>query len=134
LQKAVTNSREIAGPAVEFWRQILLRIPTQFGRLTYIASLRDSITGRYSESGLRRSLDMDDTNRALAHCHYRAFSQWISSSLKDQKADLEEYLLRCGDGWEQLEGFRQLVPPTAREVECQLYLTDLETLLELLRV
>jgi len=29
--------------------------------------------------------------------------------------------------------YRNLAPPTAREVERQLYITDLETLLELLR-
>ena len=60
------------------------------------------------------------------------FSEWLGFSLADQKSDLDEYLNLAGSPREALP-YYNLVPPTARDVERQLYVTDLETLLELLK-
>ena len=40
------------GPATDLWRKTLLRIPTHFGRLVFLSSLRDALTGRYSHPPL----------------------------------------------------------------------------------
>lgn len=69
----------------------------------------------------------------LCHSHHQVFSQWIGSNLAEQKADLEDYVRDIGGRGHSVEHYRDLAPPTAREVERQLYITDLETLLELLR-
>ncbi len=53
-------------------------------------------------------------------------------SLEEQKDDLDGFL-REGNASRQAVRYRDLAPPSARDVERQLYLTDLETLLELLR-
>jgi len=60
------------------------------------------------------------------------FSQWLGFSLAEQKSDLDEYLQVAGSPRYAVH-YRNLVPATARDVERQLYLTDLETLLELLK-
>lgn len=78
-------------------------------------------------------LGSEDADRTLCHSHHQVFSQWIGSSLAEQKADLDEYVRDAGGGKYLLQQYRNLVPPTARDVERQLYLTDLETLVELLR-
>jgi hypothetical protein len=115
------------------WRNVLRQIPTLFGRLVFLSSLRDPDNGRYADPGLVRMLGEDDADRTLRHSHHQVFSQWIASSLEEQKADLDDYLRRAGNGPDLFRQFRNLPPPTAREVERQLYLTDLETLLELRR-
>jgi len=83
-------------------------------------------------------LGPQDADRAIRHSHYQLFSQWLAFSLAEQKADITEFLLGLGEGrrrpnWGSAVPYRQLIPASAREVERQLYLADLETLLELLR-
>lgn len=53
--------------------------------------------------------------------------------MAEQKSDLDEYLRAPGSS-RYATHYRNLVPPTARDVERQLYLTDLETLMGLLEV
>jgi hypothetical protein len=121
------------GPATETWRNVLGQIPTVFGRLVFLSSLRHTETGRYAHPSLARLLGAEEADRTLCHSHHQVFSQWIASSLEEQKADLDEYLRVAGNDPDLLRRFRHLPPATAREVERQLYLTDLETLLELRR-
>jgi hypothetical protein len=118
---------------VELWRKTLSQIPTVFGRLVYLASLRDTATNRYSHASLTSLLGPDDADRTMCHSHHQVFSQWIGFSLAEQKADLDEYVGETGGRKHLLQQYRNLVPPTARDVERQLYLTDLETLVDLLR-
>ena len=126
------NAHVLRAPAVELWKRVLTQIPTVFGRMVYMASLRDSTTGRYAQDALVRMLGAEDADRTLCHSHHQIFSQWLSFGLLEQKTDLGEYL-NSVRGPHVAQHYRHLVPRTAREVERQLYLTDLETLLELLR-
>lgn len=114
------------------WRATLAEIPTLFGRLVFLSSLRDPQTGRYAHTALPTVAGADDPDRTLRNSHQQVFQQWISMRLEEQKADLDEYLCTAG-GPRYSIPYRNLTPPSAREVERQLYLTDLETLLELLR-
>ncbi len=72
------------------------------------------------------------TNRTLCHSHHEIFSEWLGFTLAQQKADLDEYL-KAVDSPLELVRYRHMVPASAHQGERQLYLTDLETLLELLR-
>ena len=97
-----------------------------------MASLREMGTGRYAQDALTRILGPDDADRTLCQQHHELFSQWLSFSLMEQKADLGNYLKSARVPNYALH-YRHLVPRNAREVERHLYLTDLETVLELLR-
>ena len=74
----------------------------------------------------------EDADRSLCNSHHQVFQQWLAFSLAEQKSDLDEYL-SFGSAPRYALPYRKLVPPTACEVERQLYLADLETLLELLK-
>jgi hypothetical protein len=119
-------------PTVEVWRKTLSQIPTLFGRLVYLASLRDTVTGRYRHEILDTLMGAEDTDRTLCRSHHQLFSEWLAFSLAEQKSDLDEYLSTTG-GPRHFRHYHNLIPPTARDVERQLYLTDLETIMELLR-
>jgi hypothetical protein len=113
------------------WRNTLSHIPTIFGQLAYLATLRDPATGQYGHPALTKTLGIEEADRALRHSHHRVFMQWLMLSLADQKSDLDEFLDGSGgppDNW----NYRDLPPQNIRDVERLLYLTDLETLLELL--
>jgi hypothetical protein len=111
-----------------------------FGRLVYLSSLRDANTGIYQHFGLAQVFGKKAAEEALRNSHQQAFAQWLCFTLEQQKADLDMYLAGLeGDRrtivetWIRLAPYRNAVPATAREVERQLYLADLETILELLR-
>ena len=106
------------------------RIPTLFGRLVYLASLRNLTTGHYAHQGLAEQFGPDETERVIHQTHRRIFHEWLNYNLSDQKAELDEHW-GAGTGPFLMAELRELPPRSAREVEKQLFLTDLETLLEL---
>jgi hypothetical protein len=128
------------GAAPDLWRRTLSQIPSVFGRLVYLCSLRDQNTGIYQHYGLAQAFGDDETDRALRDSHHQAFADWLCYTLEQQKADLGLYLAGLEgnrrnilDTWIRLAPYRNLVPSTARDVERRLYMVDLEALLELLK-
>jgi hypothetical protein len=128
------------GAAADLWRNTLSQIPTVFGRLVYLASLRDMNSGGYQHYGLAQIFGEKDTDKTLRHSHIQIFSEWLNFNLEQQKEQLETYLGGLEEDisailstWIRLAPYRNLIPARAREVERRLYLTDLETVLELLK-
>ena len=123
----------VPDPAGEVLRRILAQVPTLFGRLVYVSNLRDS-AGAYSHPTLNQLVGSSEADRTLCHCHHRLFGEWIGCSLAEQKTDLDRFLAAPSSPPVDLLFCRALIPQSAHEVERLLYLTDLETLLELLRL
>lgn len=114
-------------------QRVVNQIPTVFGRLVYVSSLRDPKSGRYSHNLLNDVLDGEEADRAICHVHHQVFSRWLAFGLREQKQDLDEYLNSVGIT-EAVLNYPELAPRNSREVEKLLYVTDLETVLELLRI
>jgi len=128
------------GAAPDLWRHTLSQIPSLFGRLVYLRSLRDDNTGAYEHYGLAHAFGEEEAGRVLAESHMNAFTQWVCLTLEQQKADLDLYLSSVPgnrrailETWIRLQPYRNLVPAAARQVERELYMADLETILELLK-
>jgi hypothetical protein len=128
------------GAAADLWRNTLSQIPSVFGRLVYLCSLRDQNTGAYQHYGLAQVFGDNEADRVLRESHQKAFADWLCFTLEEQKADLDLYLSSLEgnrqtilETWIRLAPYRNLVPTNAREVERQLYLGDLDTILELLK-
>ncbi|MFN7996453.1 MAG: hypothetical protein U0Q18_22770 [Bryobacteraceae bacterium] len=127
-------------PADHVWRHTLSRIPTVFGRLVYLASLRNPNSDSYEHHGLTQMFGSEHSEEILRESHGRVFHDWLCLSLEQQSADVHEYLAELQGNpanilktWQQLRPYRNLVPKSARDVERDLYLSDLETLLEVMR-
>ncbi|MBS1856977.1 MAG: hypothetical protein JST11_16530 [Acidobacteria bacterium] len=112
-------------------KRIVAHIPTCFGRLVYLRSLCDPATGRYYHPSLGETLGREAADRALLHQHHQTFMQWLRLDLAAQRADLDEYLRDTAADLRSLP-YREVVPAHAHEVERQLYLTDLEVVLQLI--
>ena len=128
------------GAAGDIWRNTLAQIPSHFGRLVYLASLRNQNSGRYEHHGLIQMFGEEEAEEALRESHSSTFQNWLCFSLEQQKADIDLYLSAFEfdkrtilETWVRLAPYRNLVPSSARDVEKRLYLADLETLLELLK-
>jgi hypothetical protein len=124
-------------PADQIWKQRLRDIPTLFGQLVFLNSLRDA-SGTYREESLCGMFGAQEADRIIRHNHYQVFAQWLAYPLAEQKRDIGNYLTGCGGieaGGKRIAvlSYRQIIPAAAHEVERQLYLADLETLLELLQ-
>ena len=126
--------------AADLWRNTISQIPTVFGRLVYLASLRNTNSGSYEHHGLALVFGEDEANKALKNSHAAVFAEWLSFNIEQQMADLNLYLSGLVEDkrvvietWLRLTPYRNLLPASIRGVERRLYLADFTALLELLK-
>jgi hypothetical protein len=123
----------------DFTATTLAAIPNLFGRLTYLAALRDLSSGRYEHAGLAALYPPEAVQEALAACHYEIFQKILETPLSLQERDLRE----CLEGmagtisattfhWRQMEAYRILPPENAPEYLRELFFSNLRALLEIL--
>ena len=126
--------------ASDLWRNTLSQIPSVFGRLMFLSSLRNLHSGRYEHHGLALVFGSYEASKALKKSHREAFAEWLSYDIEEQKADLDLYLSEQLDHkrtilktWEKLEPYRNILPSSVKDVERKLYLADLRAILNLLK-
>jgi hypothetical protein len=136
-QLGMENSRR---PAEDLWSRTLAQIPSTYGRIVHLASLRNVNTGRYEHHGLSLLFGEDDADQAMRESHARVFREWLEMKLEQQKADLDLYFSSLpakrrvlAENWLRLRPYRGLVPAWATEAERQLFDCNLELMLGLLR-
>jgi hypothetical protein len=128
------------GAAADLWRHTLSQIPQIFGRLAYLSSLRNPNTGKYEHHGLTQLYGAERAHRTLAESHDGAFADWLNYDLAQQQTDLAMYLSTL-DGdlktvlgtWQRLETYKQMIPATASDSQRELFVLDLEAILDGLR-
>jgi len=131
----------------DLWKHTLSRIPALYGRLTYLASLRDPNSGAYRHHGLSAVFGRDESGKALRESHEQAFVEWLKMSLAEKHEDLRRHLALLEDPqgmavdqavvvehWLRTGIYRTMAPSAARPVEAELFSRDLEALLETLRL
>lgn len=123
----------------DLWKHTLSRIPTVYGRLCYLASLRDSATGSYRHHGLAVTFGREESTRAMRQSHEEWFAQWTAKPLAEKNADLISYLAGLGEPvldvvthWRRSGHYRTLAPDSATRAERELFTLELETLLSVL--
>jgi hypothetical protein len=126
--------------SADLWRNTISQIPSVFGRLVYLASLRNPNNGSYEHHGLALVFGEDEANKALKNSHATVFAEWLTFNLEQQKADLDLYISTLFedkrvvvDTWIRLAPYRNLIPASVRGVERRLYIADFTALLDLLK-
>lgn len=126
--------------AADLWKHTLSRIPTVYGRLTYLASLRDTNSGVYRHHGLSTVYGREDSASAMRESHEEAFAEWLNLDLRAKTADLREYAEKLEDPLKVV--LRHLastatsesqLPDDARPMERKLFHRDFDMAVELLR-
>ncbi len=135
LERFQRNRRVIE----DFTTRTLAAIPSDYGRLLYLASLRDLASGRYLHEGLAAIYPEEAVQQALAHCHEELFAKILETSLEQQEWDLRACLGALeGDfwgivaRWQELESYRFLLPAGVPGYLHDLFCSNLRALLGLL--
>ena len=124
----------------DVWQRTLAQIPTTFGKVAHLASLRNENSGQYEHFGLAQLYSDEQADRVLGLSHQQVFREWLNFPLKEQRQDLESYLAsiegerkKVLQTWLTLTPYKNLLPVGALEAERLLYISDLELILELMR-
>jgi hypothetical protein len=139
MRYAHTSHRE-HDVADEIWLRDVSRIETSYGRLVYLAGLRDPNTGRYEHYGTGPA-DRAIANRSLKHIHELIFTEWIGFPLEKKMSDVEHYLdsiigldrSELIDAWLRLTPYKNLVPASIQGPERRKHISDFEAILGLLK-
>jgi len=123
----------------DFTLTTLAGIPGDYGRLTYMASLRDLSSGRYEHAGLTALYPDEAVQQALELCHEQLFERVLETPLSRQETDLKECLERMPGGlcaalahWRRMEAYRVLMPERVPGYLKELFCSNLRALLEIL--
>ena len=112
------------GAVSDLWRRTLSQIPSSFGRLVYLASLRNHITGKYDHHGLALVFGEREADRALRQSHISAMTEWLGYGLEEQKTDLNLYLSGHMENrrevlqyWMRAQPYKSIMPAVMRDAE-----------------
>jgi hypothetical protein len=125
----------------DLWQRSLAHIVSAYGRLVYLAGLRDPDTGRYEHFGLNPDTSTADANRALRRSHEEIFQNWINLRLEDKMSDVQLYISALErvdkaeliDAWLRLTPYKNLVPASIQGPERHKHVSDFEAILGLLK-
>lgn len=124
------------------WIRDYSKIETIYGKLVYLAGLRNPDNGRYEHfacsPGTPSSLV---ASRHLKRIHENIFREWIGLSLGLKKSDIERYIATVDQGdrrgmldvWLRLRPYLHLVPASVQGPERQRHISDFEAILGLLK-
>lgn len=143
LQKPMPRFRKGAlerTAAGDLWKHTLSQIPTLYGRISYLASLRDRNSGIYRHHGLAAMFGRDESSRALRESHEELFREFVKLSIRDKKMDLTQHFAALEDPLGMVvehmlvsRVYQTQIPAASRLAERELFCTDLEILLETIR-
>jgi len=81
----------------DFSSKSLSAVPTFYGRLSYVSSLRNSDSGRYEHDGLVSLYPENAVQEGLTQCHEELFCRILETSLREQELDLGKCLGAVGE-------------------------------------
>jgi hypothetical protein len=86
----------------DFSSKSLSAIPTFYGRLSYVSSLRNPDSGCYEHDGLTSLYPEDSVQEGLTQCHEELFSRVLETPLREQELDLGKCLGGAGKEYSEL--------------------------------
>lgn len=122
------------------WARELSLIPTYYGRMVFLAGLRNPDNGDYEYYGCPDHTSRSSVSQGLRRMHEEIFREWVGNTLESKKADIEMYIdgleidpADLVDAWLRLTPYKNLVPGSVQGPERQKHISDIEAILGLLK-
>jgi hypothetical protein len=124
----------------DLWKHTLSQIPTTYGRLVYLASLRDANSGAYRHHGLSAAFGREESVGALRKSHEDTFREWLSLPLSDKSSDLVAHFQNLEENPRQVvtylaraTPYLSQLPDSASRAQRRQFKMEMEILLELIK-
>ena len=124
----------------DLWKHTLSQIPSTYGRLVYLASLRDANSGIYRHHGLSAAFGREESLSALRKSHEDTFREWLNFPLSSKTSDLLTHFQNIEENPRQVLTYLERampylsqVPDSASPAQRRQFKMEMETLLELIR-
>ena len=121
----------------DLWRITLSQIPSELGKLAYLASLRHPNTGRYHHAGFEQRYGFVLADEAIRGSHERVFRAWLMLPVLEQREDCELYwsgLLEKRkivlEAWQAGQPYLNWSPAVASPAERRNFALHMDTVLE----
>jgi hypothetical protein len=138
LEKVVPA--EVQEACGDLKNRTLVSLPGCFGRLIYLASMRDYNTGQYYHDGLAKRFSEEAAAEALARSHREAFQLLLRCPLEEMVGELERYVGSTPaeadqllDTWERLQPYRVAVPAQSSPVLAEFFTSNIKIALAILK-
>jgi hypothetical protein len=124
----------------DLWKHTLSQIPSTYGRLAYLASLRDANSGIYRHHGLGAAFGREESVSALRKSHQDTFREWLLLPLSTKSADLITHFQNVEENPRQVvtylaraTPYLTQVPDSASPAQRLQFKIEMEILLELIK-
>jgi len=119
-------------------QRTMAALDTPFERLVFLASIRDSYTGRYLHEGWAQVAAADEIHDTARQMHCAAFTTLLNTSLLDLAAAVRRHFLsldgeerRMARAWLETEPFREMLPAGCTIMERELFVSQMRLALAL---
>jgi hypothetical protein len=124
----------------DLWKHTLSQIPSTYGRLAYLASLRDANSGVYRHHGLSAAFGREESLSALRKSHEDSFQEWLRLPLSGKSADLIIHFQNLEENPRQVvtylaraTPYLSQVPDSASPAQRRQFKMEMEILLDLIK-
>ena len=124
----------------DLWKHTLSQIPSIYGRLVYLASLRDANSGIYRHHGLSASFGREESVGAMRKSHEDTFREWLRLPMSAKSADLMTHFQNLEENPRQVvtylaraTPYLSQVPDAASPAQRRQFKMEMEILLELIK-
>lgn len=114
-------------------------LPTCFSRLAFLASVRDSYTGRYIHEGWAMQSSVEQVHEILLQAHNEVFNLALKMPLRSFCGELKGYLQsltgsqqRTMTLWLELESYRDMIPEGVCRISRTFFLSQIKVALKVL--
>jgi len=124
----------------DLWKHTLSQIPSIYGRLVYLASLRDPNSGIYRHHGLSAAFGREESLSAMRKSHEDSFQEWLTLPLPSKSEDLVAYFQNVDENPRQVIAYLaratpylSQAPDSASPAQRRQFKMEMEILLELIK-
>lgn len=124
----------------DLWKHTLSQIPSTYGRLVYLASLRDTNSGAYRHHGLSAAFGREESLSAVRKSHDDTFQEWLSLPLSAKSVDLVAHFQNVEENpWQvvtylaRAKPYLSQAPDSASPAQRRQFRVEMEILLDLVK-